>query len=86
MIHKIFQWLYLRNRSSYGSSYKKIDRSPKDRDLVHYFHDFGGDGQNAQGSHWLKKKIFKLFCWILFLVFATWFSYQSYLGLLIYDN
>ena len=57
MIHKIFQWLYLRNRSSYGSSYKKIDRRSKDRDLVHYFHDFGGDGQNAQGSHWLKKNI-----------------------------
>ncbi len=86
MIHKFFQWWYLRNRSSYGDSYRKIDDRSKDRDLIHYFHDFGGDGMNAQGSNWLRKKIFKSILWLLFLVFAFWFAYESYQGLLIYDD
>jgi|TARA_A200000113_G_scaffold220815_1_gene231547 hypothetical protein len=86
MLHKIFQWFYHRNRSSYGQSYQKIDRRSKDRDLIHYFHDFGGDGMNVQGSHWLRKKILSLIFWIIFLIFASWFTYESYLGLLIYDS
>lgn len=86
MLHKIFQWWYLRNRSSYGQSYKKIKNRSKDRDLIHYFHDFGGDGENVQGSRWLRKKIFKLLSWLLFLLFATWFAFESYKGLLIYDD
>ena len=86
MIHKFFQWWYLRSRSSYGQVYKKIDRRSKDRDLIHYFHDFGGDGRNSHSSNWLRKKILKLLLWIVFLGLAVWFTYQSYLGLLIYDT
>ena len=30
-----------------------------DRDLVHYFHDFGDDGANTHQSYWLRKLIQK---------------------------
>ena len=86
MLHKIFQWWYHRNRSSYGQTYKKIDHRSKDRDLIHYFHDFGGDGLNTHSSHWLRRKITRGIYWIIFLILAAWFSYESYLGLLIYDQ
>jgi len=85
MIHKIFKWWYEKNRSSYGKTYRKIQSRSKDRDLFHYFEDFGGDGQNRIISNWLRKKIFQIILWFVFLTFAAWFSYQSYLGLLIYD-
>jgi hypothetical protein len=85
MLHKIFRWWYEKNRSSYGETYRKIQGRSKDRDLIHYFEDFGGDGQNRTYSHWLRKRIFKLIVWILVLLFAVWFAYQSYQGLLIYD-
>ena len=42
MLHKFFHWWYLRRRSSYGTTYKKIDNRSQDRDLINYFHDFGG--------------------------------------------
>jgi len=54
--------------------------------LVHYFHDFGDDGANTHQSHWLRKLITKMVCWAVFLFFASWFAYESYLGLLIYDG
>ena len=43
MIHRIFKWWYEKNRSSYGHTYRKIESRSKDRDLIHYFEDFGGD-------------------------------------------
>ncbi|MBP51844.1 MAG: hypothetical protein CMI27_01730 [Opitutae bacterium] len=86
MIHKIFHWWYLKSRSSYGKTYKKIDSRSKDRDLINYFHDFGDDGMNVRSSHWLYKKFIRLFLWILFLVFASFFAFESYHGLIIYDN
>ena len=86
MLHRIFKWVYARRRSSYGDTYRKIERRSKDRDLIHYFEDFGGDGQNRTHSHWLRKRIIKFLAWVLFLTLAIWFSYQSYLGLLIYEN
>ena len=53
MLHKLFQWWYDKTRSSYGQSYRKIDNRSKERDVIHYFHDFGGDGMNTRTSHWL---------------------------------
>ena len=41
---------------------------------------------NVKNSYWLQKKIFRFFLWVLFLVFASWFAFESYHGLLIYDN
>ena len=72
--------------SSYGDTYRKLQGRSKDRDLIHYFEDFGGDGQNRTYSHWLRKLLFKLIAWVLFLIFAVWFAYQSYQGLLIYNT
>jgi hypothetical protein len=86
MLHKIFQWWYLKTRSSYGQSYKKIDSRSKERDLIHYFHDFGGDRMNVRRSYWLYRKVFKLLMWIIFLVGTGWFTYESYHGLMIYDS
>ncbi|MEC8043094.1 MAG: hypothetical protein VX130_00680 [Verrucomicrobiota bacterium] len=86
MLHKIFQWWYLRNRSSYGKTYRKIDNRSKERDLIHYFHDFGDDGMNSRNSHWLLKRMLRVVGWLIFLAIAVWFSYESYHGLLIYDN
>ena len=71
-----FLWRYL----------PKIQGRSKDRDLIHYFEDFGGDGQNRTYSHWLRKLLVKLIAWVLFLIFAVWFAYQSYQGLLIYNR
>jgi len=85
MLHKIFHWLYLRKRSSFGLSYKKIDNRSKDRDLIHYFHDFGGETTNSRQSYWLYRKFFKLIIWSLVLLFSIWFCLESYQGLLIYD-
>ena len=65
MLHRIFQWWYLRRRSSYGS-YKKIDNRSKDRDLINYFHDFGGETTNSRRSYWLYRKIFQLVAWVIF--------------------
>jgi len=86
MLHKIFQWWYLKTRSSYGQSSKKIDGRSKERDLIHYFHDFGGDGKNTGRSYWLYRRVFKLLMWIILLVGAGWFAYESYHGLIIYDS
>jgi hypothetical protein len=86
MLHRIFRLLYWRKRRSYGKSYRKISGRSMDRDLVHYFHDFGNDGANSHQSHWLRKLIFKFILWAVFLFFACWFAYESYLGLLIYDG
>jgi hypothetical protein len=86
MLHKIFKWWYEKTRSSYGHLNHKIEDRSKERDLIHYFEDFGNDGQNRIYSHWLRKKIVKLLLWLLFLTFALWFAYQSYQGLLIYDT
>ena len=36
-----------------------------DRDLLHYFHDFGDDGANSHQS-WLSKLILKFFIWVSF--------------------
>jgi hypothetical protein len=85
MLHKIFHWWYLRRRSSFGTNYKKIDNRSKDRDLINYFHDFGGETTNSRRSYWLYRKIFKFFIWIIVLLFAIWFSVESYQGLIIYD-
>ena len=85
MLHKIFHWIYLRRRSSFGENYKKIGKRSRDNDLLHYFHDFGGETTNSRRSYWLYRKIFKLFIWALILAFALWFSFESYQGLLIYD-
>jgi len=86
MLHKIFHYLYLRKRSDYGKTYRKISSRSEDRDLLHYFHDFGDDGANSHSSYWLRKRIFKFLLWCIVLAISFWFSYYSYLGLLIYDN
>ena len=86
MLHKIFQWWYLKTRSSYGQPSKTIDSRSKERDLIHYFHDFGGDGRNTRRSYWLYRRVFKLCFWILIIVSAGWFAYESYHGLIIYDT
>ena len=86
MLHKIFQWWYLKTRSSYGQPSKTIDSRSKERDLIHYFHDFGGDGRNTGRSYWLYRRVFKLLVWIIFLACAGWFAYESYHGLIIYDS
>ena len=86
MLHKIFQWWYLKTRSSYGQSSKKIDSRSSDKDLINYFYDFGGDGRNTRRSYWLYRRVFKLCFWILILVSACWFAYESYHGLIIYDS
>ena len=85
MLHKLFQWWYDKTRSSYGQSYRKIDVRSKERDLIHYFHDFGGDGMNTRTSHWLRRKLLKMLFWAIFMALAFWFAYESYHGLLIYD-
>ncbi len=56
------------------------------RDLFHYFHDFGNDGANAHQSSWLRSLFFKLILWAIFLFFASWFAFESYHGLMIYDG
>ena len=85
MLHRLFRLLYWKKRRSYGRTYRKIDGRSMDRDLVHYFHDFGDDGANSHSSNWLRKRIFKIF-----LVYRfgrlIWFTYMSYIGLLIYDG
>lgn len=85
MLHKFFHWWYLRRRSSYGTTYKKIDNRSQDRDLINYFHDFGGETTNSRQSYWLYRKIFRLLIAIVVIVFSVWFSIESYQGLLIYD-
>ena len=45
---------------------KNIEADSMDRDLVHYFHDFGNDGANSHQSHWLRKLIFKFILWASF--------------------
>jgi len=86
MLHRLFRLLYWKKRRSYGRTYRKIDGRSMDRDLVHYFHDFGDDGANSHSSNWLRKRIFKFFLWCIVLAVSIWFTYMSYLGLLIYDN
>jgi hypothetical protein len=54
--------------------------------LIHYFHDFGGDGRNTRRSYWLYRRVFKLLMWIIILAGASWFAYESYHGLMIYDS
>jgi len=56
------------------------------RDIFHSFHDFGESGTNSHQSYWLRKLILKLILWVVFMLFACWFAYESYLGLLIYDG
>jgi hypothetical protein len=86
MLHKFFQWRYRRTRPVSNPIYRKIDSRSKDRDLIHYFHDFGDDNSgNTQSSHWLLKGCSKIFFVVAILVFASWFAYESYHGLLIYD-
>jgi preprotein translocase subunit Sec63 len=36
-----------------------------DRDLIHYFHDFGGSTKNSRRSYWLYRKIFKIIAWVV---------------------
>ena len=86
MLHKFFQWRYWKTRPGSNPIYRKIDSRSKDRDLIHYFHDFGNDSSaNTQSSHWLLKGFSKI-CFIgVILVFVAWFTYESYHGLLIYD-
>ena len=86
MLHKFFQWWYLKTRSSYGQSSRKIDDRSKERDLIHYFHDFGDGGANTRRSYWLYRRAFKLLLWILVVAGAGWFAYESYHGLIIYDD
>jgi len=86
MLHKLFQWWYLKTRSSYGQTSKKIDNRSKERDLIHYFHDFGDDGRNTRRSYWLYRRVFKLLVWVIILAGASWFAYESYRGLIIYDS
>ena len=86
MLHKLFQWWYLKTRSSYGETTRKIDSRSRERDLIHYFHDFGGDGRNTRRSYWLYRRVFKMLAWIIILVGAGWFAYESYHGLMIYDS
>ena len=86
MLHKFFQWRYRKTRPGSNPIYRKIDSRSKDRDLIHYFHDFGDDNSgNAQSSNWLLKGFFKIFFGTVILLFAAWFAYESYQGLLIYD-
>ena len=85
MLHKIFEWFYLRKRSSFGKYNRKMEIRTNDRDLIHYFHDFGGSTRNSRRSYWLYRKIFKIIVWVVFLLFAFWFSVESYKGLIIYD-
>ncbi|MBT7922740.1 MAG: hypothetical protein HN627_00665 [Opitutae bacterium] len=86
MLHKFFQWRYRKTRPGSNPIYRKIDSRSKDRDLIHYFHDFGDDNSgNAQSSHWLLKGFSKIFFATVILLFAAWFAYESYQGLLIYD-
>ena len=86
MLHRLFQFIYQRKRSNYGKTYRKISNRSQSRDLLHYFHDFGDDGANSHSSNWLRKRIFKFFLWCIVLAVSIWFTYMSYLGLLIYDN
>jgi hypothetical protein len=86
MLHRLFRLIYWGRRRNYGKPYRKISGRSMDRDLVHYFHDFGDDGANTRQSHWLRKLIIKIACWAVILFLASWFAYESYLGLLIYDG
>ena len=86
MLHRLFRLIYWRKRRSYGKTYRKIYGRSMDRDLVHYFHDFGDDGANSHQSYGLRKIILKFILWMVFLFFAGWCAYESYLGLLIYDG
>ena len=62
MLHKFFQWRYWKTRPGSNPIYRKIDSRSKDRDLIHYFHDFGDDNSgNTQSSHWLLKGFSKIF-------------------------
>jgi len=85
MLRKIFHWFY-KTRSSYGHSRPKMEGRSKERDLFHYFHEFGGDGMNVRRSYWLYRKVFKFVFWLVFLLLAGWFAYESYHGLMIYDT
>ncbi len=62
-----------------------MDIRNNNRDLIHYFHDFGGETTNSRRSYWIYRKIFKFIFWFLFILFSTWFVIESYKGLLIYD-
>jgi hypothetical protein len=86
MLHKIFQWWYLKTRSSYGLYSSKFESRTNERDLMRYYHDFGGDGMNSRRSYWLYRIAFKTIFWTLFLTAAVWFAYESYHGLMIYDD
>ena len=79
MLHKLFQWWYDKTRSSYGQSYRKIDVRSKERDLIHYFHDFGGDGMNTRTSL-LRRKSIRVVLTVFGPLFC-WFAYESYHGL-----
>ena len=86
MLHKFFQWRYRLKRPSSNPLYRKIDKRSKDRDLIHYFHEFGDhDSTNSQTSRWLLRGVSKIVSVIVILALAVWFAYESYHGLLIYD-
>ncbi len=86
MLHKFFQWRYRLKRPGSNPLYRKIAERSKDRDLIHYFHEFGDqDSANSQTSRWLLKGVSKIVSVIVILTLAVWFAYESYHGLLIYD-
>ena len=43
MLHKIFQWWYLKTRSSYGRYSSKFESRTNERDLMRYYHDYDID-------------------------------------------
>ncbi len=86
MLHKFFQWRYRMRRPGSNPLYRKIDGRSKERDLIHYFQEFGDyDSANSHRSRWLLKGISKIASLIVVLALAVWFAYESYHGLLIYD-
>ena len=86
MLHKFFQWRYRRNRPGSNPLYRKIEKRSRERDLIHYFHEFGDENSgNTHTSHWLLKGISKIVAVMVILALAVWFAYESYHGLLIYD-
>jgi len=62
-----------------------MDIRSNDRDLAHYYYDFGGESSNSRKSNWLYKKLLKLMAWVIFIIFLIWFAKESYHGLIIYD-
>ena len=55
MLHKIFQWWYLKTRSSTYSS--KFESRIRRRNVI-FYHDFRGDGMNSKVL-WLYRIAFK---------------------------